>query len=250
MKKLYSVCLVILMVFIIGCADFSLDNISDKDLERISEKAVVCKEPYIRVGVNCCLDTNNNGICDNDEGNVQPAEELHQPEKSEMVFDEGDGDLLTIFEVCLLGDDCVIASEDSFSFSSDFITIESVERDSSGTDTVLMIKMQLKDKNAKLSPPNTYANRAFDAIEVETDGYEIKCSSGGKENHFIFVDGYAQLQCRLSENRIVHFREVNLKFNYEFDTGEKVGSRIGSVPPYEPQDFEEGIIDLGIVRAE
>jgi hypothetical protein len=50
-----------------GCSEIDVSSLSDEDLERISEKAVVCNEPYIRIGVECCLDTNGNNICDSDE---------------------------------------------------------------------------------------------------------------------------------------------------------------------------------------
>ena len=32
-----------------------------------SQNEVTCNSPYIKVGNSCCLDQNNNGICDNDE---------------------------------------------------------------------------------------------------------------------------------------------------------------------------------------
>lgn len=37
---------------------------------------VVCNEPYIRVGADCCLDTNDNSICDKDESEITETEEL------------------------------------------------------------------------------------------------------------------------------------------------------------------------------
>jgi len=38
-----------------------------------SQSEVICNSPYIKVGTSCCLDQNNNGICDNDEqnGNIE-----------------------------------------------------------------------------------------------------------------------------------------------------------------------------------
>jgi len=42
-----------------------------------SEQKVVCNKPYILVGTDCCLDNNNNSICDKDETQTQatqPAE--------------------------------------------------------------------------------------------------------------------------------------------------------------------------------
>lgn len=50
-----------------GCAGVDLSSVSDEDLERVSEKAVVCNAPYIRVGIECCLDSDENKICDRDQ---------------------------------------------------------------------------------------------------------------------------------------------------------------------------------------
>src|SRR3989338_3771186 len=42
-----------------------LNQFSDKDLKIISDKGVICDLPYIRVGLECCLDSDKNSICDN-----------------------------------------------------------------------------------------------------------------------------------------------------------------------------------------
>src|SRR3989338_7170862 len=34
---------------------------------------VTCDEPYIKVGTSCCLDQNDNNICDSDEERVKPG---------------------------------------------------------------------------------------------------------------------------------------------------------------------------------
>jgi len=39
-----------------------------------SQGEVTCNSPYIKVGIECCLDSNNNGICDNDEADEEPLE--------------------------------------------------------------------------------------------------------------------------------------------------------------------------------
>lgn len=44
-----TVLLVLLVIFLFGC------------------EQVICSEPYIRVGTDCCLDEDNNKICDKDE---------------------------------------------------------------------------------------------------------------------------------------------------------------------------------------
>lgn len=55
------------MVLISACSEIDVSQLSDEDLERISEKAVVCNDPYMRFGTGCCLDNNTNSICDEDE---------------------------------------------------------------------------------------------------------------------------------------------------------------------------------------
>ena len=49
------------------------------------EDDIICNSPYIRHGLACCLDTNDNNICDKDEGIEITAEE---PEVEEEVEEE------------------------------------------------------------------------------------------------------------------------------------------------------------------
>ena len=50
------------------CLDKNNNNICDKD-EAVEnkEEELTCSSPYIKVGNNCCLDKNDNNICDEDE---------------------------------------------------------------------------------------------------------------------------------------------------------------------------------------
>ncbi len=66
-KSIIYASLIILTIIIASCENVDVSKVSDKDLERISEKAVVCNKPYIRVGIECCLDQNDNRVCDKDE---------------------------------------------------------------------------------------------------------------------------------------------------------------------------------------
>lgn len=71
MKKIWFIgFLLIGLIFIFGCESIDVSKVSDDDLERISEKAIVCNEPYIKFGTSCCLDQNDNKICDEDEGSI------------------------------------------------------------------------------------------------------------------------------------------------------------------------------------
>lgn len=66
MKKIILGILIILL-FIVGCAGVDVSKVSNEDLERIASQVIVCNQPYIRFATGCCLDQNNNTICDNDE---------------------------------------------------------------------------------------------------------------------------------------------------------------------------------------
>lgn len=73
------------IVFISGCEGVDISKLSDEDLGRIAEKAIVCNEPYIRFGSSCCLDENSNGICDKDEGKSQESIEVVENPKEDVV---------------------------------------------------------------------------------------------------------------------------------------------------------------------
>lgn len=77
MKKMNIISLIIFGAIIISGCEGTLDlsKLSDSDLARLSDKAVVCNEPYIRFGTSCCLDQDKNNICDKDE------QQLTQDEK-------------------------------------------------------------------------------------------------------------------------------------------------------------------------
>ena len=66
-KKLLISVFLLLVIAVYGCESIELSKLYDEDLERISEKAVICNEPYIRFGSSCCLDQDENNICDKDE---------------------------------------------------------------------------------------------------------------------------------------------------------------------------------------
>lgn len=56
-------------IIIVGIIAFILGLGIGLDLGySIWKDKIVCNEPYIRIGTNCCLDGNSNNICDNDEG--------------------------------------------------------------------------------------------------------------------------------------------------------------------------------------
>ena len=76
MRKKYIIGIILVSIFLLsGCENVDLSKVSDKDLERISEKAIACNKPYIRFGTSCCLDKNGNNVCDRDEKTIEVIEE-------------------------------------------------------------------------------------------------------------------------------------------------------------------------------
>lgn len=67
MKKAILFIIFLFLIIITACKQIDISKLSDEDLERISEKVIVCNSPYIRHATDCCLDQNNNKICDEDE---------------------------------------------------------------------------------------------------------------------------------------------------------------------------------------
>ena len=87
MKKLLILSLLVMVIVIAGCKDIDTIEDSGKDLEKITGNVVVCNKPYILVGIACCLDINNNAICDRDE--AQKEEKDKEPEqKTEDAAEE------------------------------------------------------------------------------------------------------------------------------------------------------------------
>ncbi len=60
-------------------------NASEKVKEVKKEDEIICNKPYIRYGKECCLDTNNNLICDEDEIK-EKLKEVDEPEKPSDII--------------------------------------------------------------------------------------------------------------------------------------------------------------------
>jgi len=56
--------LLIVVLFASGCTNLAKNEINECNE---SSREMVCKKPYILVGTSCCLDQNDNSICDTDE---------------------------------------------------------------------------------------------------------------------------------------------------------------------------------------
>ena len=74
MKNYSLIGFLLLGTIVLSACDVNVSNLSDEDLTRLSEKAIVCPDAYIRFGTSCCLDQNSNGICDKDESNIPTSD--------------------------------------------------------------------------------------------------------------------------------------------------------------------------------
>ena len=86
-----SIVLIFLFLFIlVACDKVDVSKLSDADMKRIANNLIVCSPPYIRHGSDCCLDKNNNSICDSDEttapaGTPTTAAAATQPAPSQPI---------------------------------------------------------------------------------------------------------------------------------------------------------------------
>jgi len=112
MKKIIYI-FILGVIFAYGCENIDISNVSDEDLERIADQAIVCEKPYIRHASGCCIDQDDNKICDNDENSV-----LEQDKASEQSADTESDDVAIAIEtncgdnVCDEGENCNSCVED------------------------------------------------------------------------------------------------------------------------------------------
>lgn len=75
-----------------ACENLDLSKVSQEDAAKIANATIVCNKPYIRFGSSCCLDQNENSVCDKDEGGETSG--------SECIEDKCDG---VIYYQCVNG---------------------------------------------------------------------------------------------------------------------------------------------------
>lgn len=87
MKKILIVLLLVGVLIVSGCEQLDLSKISEEDINKV----IVCEAPYIRHATGCCLDNNENKVCDKDEGVEQqtqtPSEEQPTTQPKETTPD-------------------------------------------------------------------------------------------------------------------------------------------------------------------
>jgi hypothetical protein len=112
MEKILLICLYlsILLSLLCGCDKIDISKITDQDMNRISQNLIVCNKPYMRYSSGCCLDVNNNSVCDLDEKTYSIDNKNKSPLKqyyhSEVYMDSElsnhsliDSDAFTVYQL-------------------------------------------------------------------------------------------------------------------------------------------------------
>lgn len=86
MNKHVTIVLILISIILIGGAtSCDLSQLSDEDIDKI----IVCNKPYMRYASGCCLDSNDNSICDGDEGKSSTlTTEGTCPKVTDIVFNQ------------------------------------------------------------------------------------------------------------------------------------------------------------------
>jgi len=83
------------------CLDKNNNNICDNDEKTvISKEENLCSSPYIKVGSNCCLDKNKNNICDNDE--KDQITQANKEEKPNFSINDLQSDINKVLDTPIL----------------------------------------------------------------------------------------------------------------------------------------------------
>jgi len=120
-KSIILVFLIVLIILVTGCDNIDISKLSDEDLARISGKAVVCNKPYIRVGIECCLDKNDNQICDDDEGSQEASEGETTEFENFCILSPGFCDDFAVYPNYIIIHYNLLDAGDSISIIDDFI---------------------------------------------------------------------------------------------------------------------------------
>lgn len=163
---------VVFLIFIFALVDNGDDN-------------VVCYSPYIQVGEGCCLDTNSNSICDN--------EEVIEEEKNLWELDgfNMDGGIAEDFMICYEGGGGTV-----YNFNSKYlrnIVIKNIEMSLKKYDMTDYTKSVIYEHN-------NYEN----AVLIVYTDYDLN-----------FYDEYEGVTCEVEEHYDGDFNEVSTKkFGY------------------------------------
>ena len=105
-----------------ACSQFDVSQISDEDIDRITNKVIVCNPPYIRHGADCCLDTTGTGICDRDEEIAIEKVDEEKEVKEDVVYEKPVVELNKTNETKELVDKVIPINQDQIKETVKFFT--------------------------------------------------------------------------------------------------------------------------------
>ena len=80
--------LFLVTILISSCEEVDLSKVSEEDVARLAEQVISCENPYIRHASGCCLDANENKICDLDEKLLQATIPVNNEPIEEEIDEE------------------------------------------------------------------------------------------------------------------------------------------------------------------
>jgi len=234
LRKIILLFVVSLFVLIIGCGyEISGDNATGE--------AIVCNKPYIQVGQDCCLDKDDNTICDKDEveademeeGNVIdiPDEEKKTEEviREEVVKEEPEKleqELIVIMKagdsVVFNGDTIELESIDLTSGIFEFVVdVEGVTRSLYSTKKMEIVN-NVKITALKVNPLENSVEMKFGLFElgpneyyidtkkdVVVNGRTIKLRDVNKDEYVLLdIGGVLKRSIREGNSEVVNFLNV------------------------------------------
>lgn len=163
MKKIILVLIVLGVIALSGCGSLRSSPTGN---------VVVCNPPYMQLGLDCCLDKNNNRICDTDE----PPEE--DPIK-ECIF-INNGKRMTLGIRCELGQDCLEPAK-KFELSPDSVACEKTELRKFKWDNQYLYcdnNNDCKDQICELDGCDEESNEFMNYFILECEDHYCKTTQG------------------------------------------------------------------------
>ena len=203
MNKIILGIFVFSLFLLAACENLDLSKISDKDLERVSEKLIVCEKPYMRFESGCCLDKNENKICDRDERELTADEKTKESNyQSEEPKIESDTNPQDVTERLDEREEIIVneASVQQSCYLSDGSGLRCEKAEVSSDSTSLWIKNSLAEdisiKSAEISDGANSCNLRNSLAIISGNVAEVKfngrCIKGDIKLTFIDPDGFSK----------------------------------------------------------
>lgn len=197
-KGLLIVLAIISTALLIGCeTPYGSANFSAEDVNKV----IQCQENYMRHGSSCCLDKNNNKICDNDENKDKskickyvdvPYEEKVQytekePYEVKECHNEQDTKIETVTKTNNLFDvsNKVIENKDRLGYGVNLNAGELVHLKFSADDTLYLWVVTKSDWDNTVGNPLKNAGAIY--IKEDVKGADVSFTVPSKDDYVIYL---------------------------------------------------------------